>query len=728
MTRGPVWQAARATLCLAWTLAQSSSVVIAAFLAEGWVPGDADEGVQLWNVGPKVVDLAGWVIDDGEGRAVFGSGAGDGASTQLAPGAWAWVARDPHAFATSFGHPPRWCFAPGCAMRTAGGGPRLADGGDGLRLLDAAGRVVDVVVWGTGDAAIAAEGWHGEPVEPYGGGGLPSRGQVLYRKLALRTEGQEDGPLGAADAVAAVAEAATSGASDGASDSASTIAVPPATESPSAGAFIQRVTSAAAVDAAPSSALSPGPVPDTDRAADWASDPRDPRLGRRVRFPGWDLEGRTRPQRTLARTSLELAIAPDGLQAFLARHWGDARRSIELLAYSFDHPELAELLAERARAGVRVRVLLDGSPVGGVEPDQRWALATMAAAGVELWWMARAGGVRRYRSAHAKLSVVDGLWVLIGTENPSAASAPTGGASFGRRGAWLATDAPAALDWAAGIVARDLDPAHPDVQPWQARDPRRGAPAPGYAPPRGLLPGAIGAPPPRWADAVRDRGVRMVEMITAPENALSDEGGLLGLVAAAGPGDTLRVAQMREARWWGDPSEGAVALNPRLVAYLDAARRGARVWVLLDRYFDDAEHPNSNAAAARWLNAVAATEGLDLEARVGNPAGAGIHAKVVLLRLDGGQERSGAERPFGSRGTEDIRADDAYRTALGSDGKWVHVGSLNGSEAASKANREVALQVGSAALHDRLATVFDADWAASPPGRVWLPVLGVGGR
>ena len=58
----------------------------------------------------------------------------------------------------------------------------------------------------------------------------------------------------------------------------------------------------------------------------------------------------------------------------------------------------------------------------------------------------------------------------------------------------------------------------------------------------------------------------------------------------------------------------------------------------------------------------------------------------------------------------------------------VHVGSLNGSEAASKANREVALQVGSALLHDRLAAIFDADWAASPPGRVWLPRLGGIGR
>ena len=48
---------------------------------------------------------------------------------------------------------------------------------------------------------------------------------------------------------------------------------------------------------------------------------------------------------------------------------------------------------------------------------------------------------------------------MVGTENPSSASAPEGGSTTGRRGAWLATDAPDALAWALSIVARDLDPA-----------------------------------------------------------------------------------------------------------------------------------------------------------------------------------------------------------------------------------------------------------------------------
>jgi phosphatidylserine/phosphatidylglycerophosphate/cardiolipin synthase-like enzyme len=193
---------------------------------------------------------------------------------------------------------------------------------------------------------------------------------------------------------------------------------------------------------------------------------------------------------------------------------------------------------------------------------------------------------------------------------------------------------------------------------------------------------------------------------------------------------------MREAPWWGDPEEGEVARNPRLAAYVAAARRGARVRVLLDRHFDDPDHWNANAVAVRWLHEVASVEGLDLEARLGNPTGAGLHAKVVLVDLAksagdaGGVERGdGADRA--SHAAEGARASAAepsswYRDAPGGAGRWLHVGSLNGSEAASKANREVALQVRSAALHDRLAAVFEVDWAASPLGRVWLPVVGGG--
>jgi len=92
-----------------------------------------------------------------------------------------------------------------------------------------------------------------------------------------------------------------------------------------------------------------------------------------------------------------------------------------------------------------------------------------------------------------------------------------------------------------------------------------------------------------------------------------------------------------EHTYWG-PEAGSVAAdpNPRLQAYIEAARRGATVRVLLDSYRDNAnlDSPRSNLRTVEYLRALALLEGLDLEARRASPTGEGIHNKMVLARMD----------------------------------------------------------------------------------------------
>lgn len=607
---------------------EAGRVLITAVFPDGYAEGEADEAVQLWNVGAGSVDLDGWALDDGEGQVVFPAGA------RLLPGERVWVTADSTAFTRSFGHVPRGVWSVGGTMPAAAGpgeawrliarvGPfALRNDGEVLRLLDDAGANVDAVAYASADAdEAAASGWRGRSVHPYHAGALARSNQVLYRKL-----------------------------------------------DPNSGR----------------------PLEDGDTARDWAADPDDPLLGRRVRWPGWDAEAvLAAPAGAEAEVGalLEVAIAPDGLYVFLMRHIRSARAQVDVLSYTFENADLAEALAERARSGARVRLLVDGNPAGGHDPAGRWCLDRLAEAGAEVRFMDNADGVRRrYRSMHAKVIVIDGRTVLIGTENPTLGSAPAAPGA-GRRGAWMATDAEAVVRWAQDLVDRDMDVrAHVDLRPFQARDPVRGAPLPGYEPPR--LGGGPGYSPIFSEVLHLEPGTPMAfEMISAPESAVAPGRGLLGLLASAGPGDQLRVAQLREPVWWGGgETEGAAALNPRLQAYVNAARRGARVRVMLDGYFDDPEHANSNAVAATYLRAIADAERLDLEARTANPTGRGLHAKIVLAS-------------FGTR-AEGPRSGE----------RWVHLGSINGSEVASKANREVALQVRSDAAHDRLALVFDTDW------------------
>lgn len=114
---------------------------------------------------------------------------------------------------------------------------------------------------------------------------------------------------------------------------------------------------------------------------------------------------------------------------------------------------------------------------------------------------------------------------------------------------------------------------------------------------------------------------------------------------------------------------------------IDAARRGAQVRILLDALFDDSTGARCNAATAAYLHTLAAAEGLDIQVRIGNPTGGGLHGKLFLIQVGGEQ--------------------------------WSAVGSLNGSEISHKLNREVLLLVDHPLVYDRLLEVFLHDWALS---------------
>jgi hypothetical protein len=84
---------------------------------------------------------------------------------------------------------------------------------------------------------------------------------------------------------------------------------------------------------------------------------------------------------------------------------------------------------------------------------------------------------------------------------------------------------------------------------------------------------------------------------------------------------------------------------------------GATVRLLLDSFFDDEDGLRSNRATAGYLHTLAQAEGLDLEVRLGNPTGGGIHAKLYLVRVGG------------KRGPQSA-ASTAAKSATSSSARW----------------------------------------------------------
>ena len=416
----------------------------------------------------------------------------------------------------------------------------------------------------------------------------------------------------------------------------------------------------------------------------WAQGAWDPRLGRRTAYPGWDLHRLSQPwQVTWSRPHpAQLLVAPDNILAPILERIRGAQSSILVEMYELTQPDLVAALADRARDGVAVQVLLEGAPAGGLTDDGRWAAGQLAQAGAQVAFMVNdvADAHDRYPYLHSKFAVLDGRILILSTENWKPTSMPADvedGDTLGRRGYGVIIEDDTLAARAQTIFHLDADPAHTDIFPWQSDHPQYGLPQdPGYQPPaREDLAGyRVRFPRPfEVGDGVA------ATLFSAPEAGFSP---LLALVDQAGPGDVILTEQLYEHPYWG-PTESNPQDDPnvRLEALLAAARRGARVRILLDSFFDDPYRSRGNRHTALRINAIAQAERLDLAARLGNPTGAGLHAKLHLIAL--------------------------------AQARWVVVASMNGGEASNKLNRELALALQTDQGYEALAQVFMADWDVS---------------
>ncbi len=594
-----------------------AKVVIAAAHIDSSVSYEPDEAILLWNAGYQPQPLAGWTLVAGSRRATFPITT----TLTLAGGERIWCTAEADAFRMTFGH------SPSCVWHDPGSQPtdrplRL----DGQLQFNNRGGTIQLLdadgkradLLLYGEEGETFDDWHGSPVQPYDRGVISKAGQILARKQHPDT-------------------------------------------------------------------LQPL---DNDESADWQSDLADMEWGRRVRYPGWrgwSAADGALPATGHAQAVVTVAIGPEGLYPTLAGALDDAQERIDLSIYTLEHPELTDVLVAATERGVALRLLLEGSPPGGISDLQKWCVARLAAAGADVRYLApqaeTPNGLRpRYSYAHAKYGLIDGHMALIGTDNFNRDSMPVQHQNGGRRGIYLMTDAPPVVTELTRIFAEDWAPQFfADLHPFEPDHARYGGPPSDFV--------LHEAPSYPTADAAFQTATSYFagahfSVVSAPENALRPDAGLLALLAQAGPGDEILDQQLYEHKYWGDSDSNPIAdPNPRLQAMIDAARRGARVRILLDSFFDNDAALRSNRATADYIAAVATAEGIDIAARLGNPTGGGIHAKMVLVRVD--------------------------------DTTWSAVGSLNGSEVSHKLNREIVLLTDMTPIHTRLTELFDHDWRLS---------------
>jgi len=143
---------------------------------------------------------------------------------------------------------------------------------------------------------------------------------------------------------------------------------------------------------------------DTDTPMDWSN---------------YHVIGQSDLQRKKFKVKMEIFPYPDEWKEVL-RFVKKARKEIEIEAYTLWSDKFANLLVSKIREGVRVKILLEGQPVGGIPQQEKYWIHKIWKNGGEIRFMINDppnGSFDRYVYLHSKLIIRDSSHVLISTEN-----------------------------------------------------------------------------------------------------------------------------------------------------------------------------------------------------------------------------------------------------------------------------------------------------------------------
>ncbi|MDK2974142.1 MAG: hypothetical protein PWP08_513 [Methanofollis sp.] len=353
---------------------------------------------------------------------------------------------------------------------------------------------------------------------------------------------------------------------------------------------------------------------------------------------------------TYENVTVTLFVSPDCSYRVFSDAIGSARRRIDANVYEFTHPGIAGMLADAAGRGVEVSVLLEGGPVGGISAEEENVASYLTENGVSVAVMTTQGDVHaRYRFDHAKYLVIDGESVLVVSENFKESGIPETGQTGNRGwGAWVRD--PRVAGYFSAVY--DADSTGGDIGP----APTGGAPA------------ATGQ---KAYDAVFEPLTVEGAAVTP---VLSPETSDLITALIAGAEERVLIEQAYITNSTGG------APNRFLAEAIDAARRGVAVRVILDSSWFNVEGDDDNDEQAAWINALARSEALPLEARCVDLDAANlekVHTKGVVV-----------------------------------DNRSVLVSSINWNDNSPDFNREAGVIVDHPDAARYFAAAFDADWNA----------------
>ncbi len=365
---------------------------------------------------------------------------------------------------------------------------------------------------------------------------------------------------------------------------------------------------------------------------------------------------------------VQLAEAPKNDLVLTINSIKSAQQSLLINVYELTSPAIKDAIVDKILEGVHVEILLEGQPVVGRKQTGRRfegeiieAMHKMPESNNHFFIMgSNDHAPRRFRFDHAKYDIIDGKFVLIGSENASPTGQPESGYT-GNRGWEVGFTHNIIAKKMTQIFHEDSDINNSDVVDAL----REGALADIFD--YDFMPEDLGdsSKLPKVAQA------SSATIITSPDNSKQ---GLLALLNNAKKSIDLELLSL-SSTWGQSPN------SPLINAIIDAANRGVRVRVLLndDAVFDHGKNPEKrkNVISAKLLN----------------QASKNIIARIADLKAMG--------------------VDCIHNKGMLIDGNITLVSSINWNQNSIENNREVGVVLTGKQIYNHYEAIFQSDWKAS---------------
>jgi phosphatidylserine/phosphatidylglycerophosphate/cardiolipin synthase-like enzyme len=389
---------------------------------------------------------------------------------------------------------------------------------------------------------------------------------------------------------------------------------------------------------------------------------------------------------SLGAVTLDVSESPRSNLVLSLRSILSAQKSIVMNAYELTSYDVADALIQKINEGVRVELLQEGQPVGGLVPEakdiqKKIAKAMEANSSSQLhgYWVMTSEtpkGKRRFRYNHAKYIVIDEKGVMVGSENYSPSGQPEPGSTGGTRG-WqtFIYDEQMSRNFLK-VFRKDINTSHGDLVTLYS--------------PKIPLPKILGRVA-DWVESMQNVATRIenrfswmlsdepktldadnVEFLTSPESSMV---GLMAFIESAQ--ETLDVELMSFNPMWGKTGE----VSPLFNAIVAAAKRGVKIRVLVNdsTVFGGDNDPEMKLLA--MLENVAKENHLPIQAAIADLP----KMKVKYIHNKGALA-------------------DGYKTLISS---------INWNQNSVENNRETAISVDSRSINEHYQSIFNWDWQAS---------------